>query len=166
MSVIVVCALAVLVPLRFLARPAAALSSSTTAEQQAGAIVAFVEGLDARPRRHSKSVGYNVQAAPGANLKTSKSGHAAGASCQLPNVRAPCHQKLPRSLKTPPGHEHTRIYLACAHSLCRCPHRFTSTHPFVENVPLCYKNTAMLSPFDIFASPPTARSDAHTQALC
>ena len=37
-------------------------------------------------------------------------------------------------------------------------HRFTSSHPFVENTPLCYKHTALLSPFDPFAaSLPKAR---------
>ena len=91
MSATLVCALAALMSFR--ARPAAALSS--TAGQPAGAVVE--EGLPeggARPRRHSKG-GYIVQAEPGANLKTSKAGHAGGASCHPPHpVRAPCHKTL------------------------------------------------------------------------
>ena len=81
----------------YFSEPTAALQSHG-AEQSAGAIVeeGLLEG-DARPRRHQKS-GHIVQAeaaGPEAKPKTSKSGHAAGASCNPPHpVRAPCHQNL------------------------------------------------------------------------
>ena len=130
MPAILVCILAcaVLVPFQFLARPAAALSSST-AEQPAGAIVDFTEGLDARPRRHSKS-GYIVQAEPGVNLKTNKaSSHAAGASCQPPRVRAPCHQKLRYGAHATSNTKHTHV--GATRSTTRNPSR----NPFAENTP-------------------------------
>ena len=103
MSAMLACMLGLLVPSQYLARPAAALSSSTV-EQPAGAI--GPESLDVRVRRHSKS-GYIIEA----DLKTSKAGHAAGASCQPPHVRAlraPCHQKLSYGARATSNTKHTR----------------------------------------------------------
>ena len=123
MSAMLGCMLGLLVPSQLLARPAAALSSST-AEQPAGAI--GPESLDVRLRRHSKS-GYIIEA----DLKTSKAGHAAGASCQPPHVRA-AHLATKSS---PTAHAqlvtrntHVPAQLALPHGA-----RNPSRNPFAEN---------------------------------
>ena len=71
----------------------------------------------------------------------------------LPKARSDAHTRSPL-LKASLCYKniHASLLLAYAHSLCRCLHHFTPTPACVENTPLCYEHTAMLSAFDPFAS--------------
>ena len=123
MSVILACTLAVLVPVQFLARPAAALSSATAEQPEGAHFGEGLESLDARPRRHSESADdMGELEEQEANLKTIKAGHAAGASY---------HACAHLATKSSPA-AHTQLVTRNTHAGAPCHTSLYHTQPLTQ----------------------------------